>query len=256
VKRRVEHHALEHLADDEAIEVEDSLWWLQGRKAIIRRYLEQARAYKAIHAIADIGCGSGGNLEVLSEYGVVLGVEPSPVLAQRARSRGIASSIIQKNAMQLDEALEVDLITYFDVLEHIEDDATMLQRVRMAVPRDHLVLVSVPGCPLLYGEHDRLLHHYRRYSQLALKDALSKGGYRLLNMEHFMFFLLPLAFVDRARDKMLALLHRGRTSINLAPVPPFLNRLLTGVVASEASLSRYARFPIGLWLFALAERSA
>jgi 2-polyprenyl-3-methyl-5-hydroxy-6-metoxy-1,4-benzoquinol methylase len=62
----------------------------------------------------------------------------------------------------------VNVITMLDVLEHIEDDVEFLKRIRNVASEDHLILMSVPACQFLYGEHDRLLHHYRRYSRQTL----------------------------------------------------------------------------------------
>lgn len=248
----VKHHALESLQDAEATQLEDSLWWIQGRKDIIRRFLRDALAIESIFRIIDIGCGSGGNFDVLAEYGAVIGVEPSPTLAARARVRGIASMVYQCDIQQVKECCDAELFTMFDVLEHIEEDVNFLRGLRAAAPQRHLLLASVPACPFLYGEHDEILHHQRRYSKNMLRRCLTRSGYEVLSISHFMFFLFPFAFVARAKDKLMSGLGKRRTSVDLGSTAPLVSKCLSRTLRVEALLSKHISFPLGLWLFALA----
>ncbi len=251
---KIQDHALEQYSDENAIEIEDKLWWFQGRKAIIKSYLEAARQALPLTTIMDIGCGSGVNLDILSEFGQVLGVERSTVLAQRARSRNIAAAIIEKDANDIDEIQDVQLFTFFDVLEHIEDDSKFLKNIRSLAPQKHLLLISVPANPFLYGEHDKILHHYRRYSKKMLQESLHNSGYKVHKIHYFMFFLFPFALLDRLKDQFFTFIGKKRQNVNLGIVPPALNKLLTNILALEASAAKYVLFPTGLWLFALAEK--
>jgi SAM-dependent methyltransferase len=254
MKSEIQDHALEQYSEETALELEDSLWWFQGRKSIIRNYLELARQRMSLDTIMDVGCGSGGSLEVLAEYGSVIGVERSPVLAERARSRKIAVEVMEVDVANMREGLDVRLFTFFDVLEHIEDDSSVLKQLKRSASQKHLLLVSVPACPFLYGRHDKILHHYRRYSRDMLKRCLTDGGYRVLHMSYFMFLLFPLALLDRLRDQVSSVLGKERETVNLGIVPPLLNKILVGALRLEALLGKYVSFPIGLWLFALAEK--
>lgn len=243
------------MPDSEGMLLEDRLWWLRGRKAIIEEYLERAARHGAVSRIMDIGCGSGGSHDVLGRFGRVIGVERSEVLASRARSRGLAEVVLQQDALTLDECRDVELFTMFDVLEHIESDRLFLAELRKKAAHKHLLLVSVPACPFLYSNHDRVLHHYRRYTDRALRSALDAGGYRVLHMSYFMFFLFPLALLARLREKCMARLGRQSAAIDLGDCPALLSAPLASTLRVEAFLSRRVRFPIGLWLFALAESS-
>jgi SAM-dependent methyltransferase len=251
-KRRIQDHALEAMPDAESLLVEDRLWWVRGRAAIIERYLERARRLGPLSTIVDVGCGSGGNLGTLARFGSVIGVEPSETLARRARSRGIAATVLQQDARALDVGSDVDLFTMFDVLEHVEADAALLARLREGARRGHRLLVSVPACPMLYGEHDRILHHHRRYTTGTLRSTLSAGGYHVVSMSYFMFFLFPFALLARTKDRVAARLGGRRSAVDVGDVPPLLSLPFQWTLRLEALLSQRVRFPIGLWLFALA----
>ena len=248
------HHALESLDSEAARELEDALWWVQGRKSIIRRHLVKLRSrYGQINTIMDIGCGSGGNLDVLAEFGNVIGVEPSCILAERSRSRNVASQIYELPAWQLDEIRSIDLFTMFDVLEHIEKDDDFLTKLRQSASHEHALLLSVPACPFLFGQHDELLSHYRRYSKAMLNDCLIRAGYRPLTIRYYMFFPFPAALGMRLLDKLKLRLGFRRDTVSLGVVSPLINFILGKVLKLESFLSEYVRFPIGLWLFVIAE---
>jgi SAM-dependent methyltransferase len=248
------HHALESFDSSAAREIEDTLWWFQGRKNIIRWHLQKiVSRLGQIETIMDIGCGSGVNLSVLAEFGGVIGVEPSKVLAERSRSRGVAIQIYELPAWQLDKTRVVDLFTMFDVLEHVEDDVDFLMRLNQSASHNHALLLSVPACPFLFGEHDKLLSHHRRYSRKMLNDCLMRAGYRPLSIRYYMFFLFPGALTARLIDMVKSRLGFRRESVDLGTVPPLVNSVLCQVLRLESALSEYVHFPIGLWLFAIAE---
>lgn len=252
----IQDHALEAMPDAESLLIEDRLWWVRGRKAIIKEYIERITRYGAISNIMDIGCGSGGNLDVLGGFGRVIGVEPSATLARRARERGVAEAIFQQDALELDECRNMQLFTMFDVLEHIESDKAFLVQLRKKAAHKHLLLVSVPACQFLYSDHDRILHHYRRYTDKTLRATLEEGGYQVLQMSHFMFFLFPFVLFARMRDKIMAKLGKKSTTVEIGDFPPILSVPFATTLRIEAFLSRKVRFPIGLWLFALAENQS
>jgi hypothetical protein len=78
MRKIVKDHAFEHLPDDEAGEIESKLWWINGRKNIIRAYLNTFSSKNLRFKIMDVGCGSGGNFDVLSEYGEVYNTPLNP----------------------------------------------------------------------------------------------------------------------------------------------------------------------------------
>lgn len=234
--------------------METRLWWMTGRKAIIRRYLALAMGEHESCRIMDVGCGSGENLGVLAEYGEVFGMEPSSVLAGRARARGIAQAIYEEDASTLPAVKSMNLFTMFDVLEHIEDDRGFLTSLAHEARQAHHLLVSVPACPRLYGEHDRLLHHYRRYNRTMLRTTLEAGGYQLLHMSYHMTILFPLALAVRLKDKACGFFGFTRNKVELGDVPPPLSTILAGLLSMESRVVGRLPLPFGLWLFALARR--
>ena len=78
------HDAIHHAHD----ELSDRHWWLVGRRAIFRETLHRhLRPATGPRRVLDAGCGTGTNLEMLSEFGEVWGVEASPIALEAAHRR-------------------------------------------------------------------------------------------------------------------------------------------------------------------------
>ncbi len=58
-----------------------------------------------------------------------------------------------------------DTIVCMNVLEHIENDAAVVREFRSLVSPGGRVVLLVPAMPLAFGEIDRRLGHYRRYTR-------------------------------------------------------------------------------------------
>ena len=254
MKNAVRDHATEFYDEAEAMAIEDTIWWTRGRRAILRRFLDRAATLK-IDRILEIGCGSGGDLPLLSRYGAVWGLEPSATLASRAR-RGAALGVHQADFFHHDIDPRVNLFCLFDVLEHIEYDEQFVKRLVDAAARDHLLLLSVPACQFLFGPHDRILHHYRRYSRRGITELLQRHGYEIVRSGYFMFLLFPLAVLSRFMERLKAKLGIGHSDVNMGRVGRPLNWVFTKTLELEAVFGRFVQFPIGLWVVVLARRKS
>jgi 2-polyprenyl-3-methyl-5-hydroxy-6-metoxy-1,4-benzoquinol methylase len=260
-------------------EVEDRHWWFVGRRAVVEVLLDRAvgvrsdpvRARTSLppgpaarpdgsgspgRRLLDIGCGTGGMLPLLSRYGAVTGIDSEPVALDYCRKRGFTDLHLQEGFAP---AAPYDVVTLFDVLEHVEDEAGFLAWIRaLTVPGGRLVL-TVPANPWLWSRHDELNHHRRRYTRRTLVRALESAGFRVERATHFNFWLFPLAVASRLLDA-----RKGRAGVDpardaeeiLAPLRiGALNGPLAALFASEAGLVRSIGLPWGVSLGAVARRS-
>src|SRR2546430_2157093 len=125
-------------------QVEGSHWWFVGRRRIIESFLgpicrklntEQPR-------ILDIGCGTGANLEMLSQFGTAEGVDVSVEALAFCRERGLAK-VRQGEAEHVPyEDCLFDLVTGLGVVDHLDDGVAGLKEVwRVLSPRGYALLV-------------------------------------------------------------------------------------------------------------------
>ena len=196
-----------------------------------------------------MGCGTGGNLTLLSRFGSVEAVEYD------AEARAVAErkSGYRVGFCALPEQLDVeegsfDLIVLLDVLEHIEDDVAALRRVREKLAPGGRVLVTVPALPWLWSEHDATHHHFRRYTPATLRRSAEAAGLQVVRLGFFGTLLFPLVAATRLAKKALGM----RGADDRMP-GPWLNGLLRHLFGLERNLVGRLPLPIGSSLFLVAE---
>lgn len=90
-----------------------------------------------------------------------------------------------------------DLVTAFDVLEHVEDDVAFIRGLFERLRPGGTLLVSVPAWPLLYGPHDELLAHHRRYRPREARALVLGGGFTIRRAGGLFHSLLPVRVIQR-----------------------------------------------------------
>lgn len=78
-----------------------------------------------------------------------------------------------------------DTIIYIDVLEHIEDDRSEMERAKSLLKPGGRLIVLSPAYQFLYSPFDAAIGHYRRYNKKTLRAAAHVPGLR----EQKMFYL-------------------------------------------------------------------
>jgi SAM-dependent methyltransferase len=233
-------------------ELEDQHWWFQGRRRIVSTLLGTI-ALPDNAKLLDLGCGTGGNLEMLSGFGDVTGVELDASAAELARQRGWAPVLRGRLPDELpfgDGGF--DCVTMLDVLEHIEQDAASLETVnRLLVQHGH-VLLTVPAFEFLWGPHDEAHHHQRRYRAGALRSLLQAAGFSVIRLSYYNTWLFPPAALVRLLRKFLP---SGDAGVELTLPPSWMNRMLGSLFASERHVLKHARFPFGISLLAVAQKN-
>jgi len=72
-----------------------------------------------------------------------------------------------------------DTIVCLNVLEHIEDDRSVLLHLYRSVPAGCKIIFLVPFNPRLYSRFDREIGHFRRYKQSELEGKMEASGFQI-----------------------------------------------------------------------------
>lgn len=223
-------------------------WWFTARRNILRGQLQGMNLVPAAR-ILEVGCGPGGNLQMLQEFGDVTAVE----MDDGARQFAADLSGLRILPGHLPDGLpamgDFDLIGLFDVLEHVPQDRLALQVLRPLLRPGGQLLLTVPANPWMFGPHDRAHHHQRRYSASQLRQLCAQAGWEVTHLTHFNTLLYPVVALAR----ILALVSRrqGEHSDTESMPHPIFNRLLHTIFASEAAWLRHLRFPFGVSLLCI-----
>ncbi|MBI4895172.1 MAG: class I SAM-dependent methyltransferase [Candidatus Aenigmarchaeota archaeon] len=95
--------------------------------------------------ILDIGCGTGLFLDVMTKFGAVPdGLEISKPLAEYTAKR-LGIKVFTEDFMGFSSDYRYDVITMFDLIEHIKNPLDMLQRAKELLNKGGIILVFTPN---------------------------------------------------------------------------------------------------------------
>jgi SAM-dependent methyltransferase len=181
-------------------ELEHEDYFVQNRPEF-HRTLRLARQHR-LRRVLDVGCGSGIFLDLARQSGrETCGLELNSAAAAKARAKGHeVFDCMLHELSRGDVAGGFDLITFFQVIEHVPQPVTLLRqaaallnpegRISVAVPSAKGVLRLVPFDPHQWPPHHMSRWRSRDLKQLACAAELKtveSGGDLLLGSEltHF-----------------------------------------------------------------------
>jgi SAM-dependent methyltransferase len=148
-----------------------------------------------------------------------------------------------------------DLVTSIDVLEHLQDDRRAIAELQRILRPGGLLVVSVPAFQFLWGDHDTLYGHHRRYRTAELRERLEKVGLEVLRLTYFEpLFLVPL-WLYRNWKKLTVREGRIEKRDDFIALFEPLNTFLAHVIAAERFPLRFLNFPFGVTILAIARKS-
>jgi ubiquinone/menaquinone biosynthesis C-methylase UbiE len=205
--------------------------------------------------ILDAGCGIGAMLEHLRPYVRVVGVDVSSEALRLATKRGVEGcELVQSSLTDLPFTNEVfDLITSFDVICCIDDDALAFGEVSRVLKPGGRVILNLPAYNPLRSEHDLAVHIKRRYTRSDVALEVERVGLTVERVTHANALLFPLAAAVRVVKK-LPDKSASEARSDLRPLPPVVNRWLARVLFLERSLLQKIDFPFGLSVVCVARK--
>jgi predicted SAM-dependent methyltransferase len=90
----------------------------------------------------------------------------------------------------------VDQIYSINVLEHIEDDFSILKEFHRVLGDSGKLYLYLPAFPILYSRFDKKIGHFRRYKKDDLLKNLEEAGFQVKNIcyRDSMGFFVALIF--------------------------------------------------------------
>jgi SAM-dependent methyltransferase len=144
--------------------------------------LEHARILR-LSRVLDLGCGSGAFLDAARARGLEThGTELNPAAAEVCRQKGHRVYGVEAESLAREtEVRDWDLVTLFQVLEHVAHPVTFLRQITRWVRPGGYVVVGVPNeegiyrwCP--WDPHQWPPHHVTRWRKLDLRRLGDRCG--------------------------------------------------------------------------------
>ncbi|MDP1728153.1 MAG: class I SAM-dependent methyltransferase [Bacteroidota bacterium] len=232
----------------EYYDLERNNWWFKARQEIIRSQIIKLTEGKTNISILNIGVATGASSIMLAEFGKVKSIEFDAECFEFVKEK-LDIDIEQGSILELQfEPNSFDLVCAFDVIEHVENDQlAAIEMMRVCKPGG-FVFVTVPAFMSLYGKHDIVNHHFRRYKSDGLKMLFSEQGSIVYDTYFNSVLFIPI-FLVRIINKLIPgiLKSKGSGSDFGMIQSKFLDRLFYKIFMFENGLLKKAtRFPFGV----------
>jgi SAM-dependent methyltransferase len=233
--------------------VEQQHWWYVGMARLTITLLVQLYPGRQELRILDAGCGTGGAMPYLAQFGRVTGCDLSSLALALGRQRRL-KRLVQSSVTRLPFASgQFDLVTSFDVLYHraVEDyHQALAEFYRVLRPGGRLFL-RLPAYDWLRGRHDTIIHTARRFTTARIAQALVAEGFTVERLSYVNFLLFPLALFKRLLER--AFTGDDATS-DIHPNPTWQDRLLVHFLGVEARWLQRHNLPFGLTVLAIGRK--
>ncbi|MBV9216802.1 MAG: class I SAM-dependent methyltransferase [Acidobacteria bacterium] len=234
-------------------EVEGSHWWFVGRRRILESFLgpivSKLKLQSSKIRILDVGCGTGANIEMLSQYGEAEGVDVSDDALEFCRRKGLA---VQKGLAETLPYAEgsFDLTTALDVVEHLDDDVAGLTEMYRVTKSGGYSLIFVPAFMWLWGVQDDISHHRIRYTKRQIVDRLKQAGYEIERATYANWTFFAPILGGRTLMKVTGIKPESENNVNISA----LNGVFGSLFGAERFWLRNFNFPFGVSIVVVARK--
>lgn len=227
-------------------------WWFTVRRRILRdRILHLLKNPQHIQSL-NIGAATGTTSDMLSEFGEVMSVEYDAECCNYTQTF-LSTPIIQGSITELPFANNsYDLVCAFDVIEHVEDDTKAIEEmIRVCKPGGYIA-ITVPAYQFLWGEHDVINQHFRRYTKPQLLGLLNKQKGKVIYHTYFNSILfIPISIFRLGANLMEKVKSQQKESVQsdhaIFGTEGFFNNLLAGIFSIDYYLLKWGfRFWAGV----------
>jgi len=223
-----------------------SSFWVSSRNRLFKSIVQRHLLPTGKTRFLEIGCGTGDFIRQIAQN------ESLEITGSEIYLKGLVYAkknlpgveFIQFDVTQgkIDEQFQI--ITAFDVIEHVDNDFAALSNINQMLEDNGVLILSVPQHMFLWSRLDEIVKHKRRYSRQELVSKLKANGFDISYATSFLFVLFPLMLISRLFDKgsdnsqsdQRALEKRVKFSGVLNTLFDFLMRIDEGLIRMGASL--------------------
>lgn len=239
-------------------ERESEYWWNVGRRHILEAALSRwVPTGIPEAAVLDVGCGAGGNILFLKNFGKVTGLDISKEALLFSGDKGFSELVLGRAEKMPFLDRSFDIVSALDCIEHIEDDEVALRENHRVLRDGGTFLLTVPAHRWLWSRHDEALHHKRRYTVGGLRDKISGAGFQVKEMSHFVIPAIPFLLLQKSiRGVTKTLFPKRQEVVETYDVllPSFLNSALIAWLSFERMVMKKTAIPFGSSLLAVAKK--
>jgi SAM-dependent methyltransferase len=181
--------------------------------------------FKQPGSLLDLGCAAGYFMNVMREQGwETEGIEPSQLIARFGREEyGAAIRVGTAQTVPLAERA-YDLVTMWDVIEHLSDPIDSLSRMRKALKPEGYLLLETQNIDSIFARllgkrwhHFKHAEHLWHFSPRTIEAILAKAGFDVVEIRSSMSGkYVKLSFIAERLQRLNPLLSRAANLVTAA----------------------------------------
>ena len=165
----------------------------QDRMALLPNYYGWIASHFADHVrgtVLELGAGAGLVVKnYLDRVDAVVAVDINRELLSRLertlpREKVRALEVDLRGDWHELAGVTADCVIALDVVEHFQDDARFVEKMKSCLRPGGKLIVKVPAQTRLYGDMDRASGHFRRYDDADLRALMENAGLETIELRH------------------------------------------------------------------------
>jgi len=221
-------------SDDRAgyVDYEGDSW---PEKQNMRRYLDRIKTHKDSGKLLDCGCATGLFLEEAQAQGFdVQGFDVSAYAVKKAQKK-FGKKVIQATLQSAKyKPNSFDVITLFDVIEHLDNPRTALRRLKRMLKHEGLLMINTGDSgSFLANIEGKNWHFYIPpqhlffFSRKTIRQLLDQAGYKVIKIDYkgkwlSLRYLLNL-YRQIYKNKLGQILYNLIGDTRIGKIPIYLN---------------------------------
>ena len=220
---------------------EPDYWWYRARATLLETALG-GYVGDAVRVL-DVGSADGPSVGWLHGVGKHTALDIDP--------RGLEPGGVCGSALRLPfRSGCFDVVAAFDVLEHCEPEADVLDELARVLAPGGRLLLSVPAYEWAWSDFDDDNGHLRRYTRPRLVAAVRAAGLEVERASYAFASVLPFFAAERLARRVRSRVRRHGPGapadiVDLPQVHPVVERLLMRLAGLDRALLRSRDLPFG-----------
>lgn len=234
--------------------IEEKMWWYQGIRDLLYRYIKNLDFNKPL--ILDAGCGTGKTILFLREKGYkVWGIDASKEAIKFCKKRGLTRVKYQNITMMTKMKKKFDIILCIDVFNALKEQSRFktVNQFRKVLKKGGIILLQCASLEILRSPHDNVVNNNKRFTKKEVEGYFSNNEWRILKSSYRVFLLfIPVMLIKLI--KRLVFSHKSDLVSDQYIPPQIINDLLTHLQIFENRLFLRVNLPIGSSIFLLIQK--